>query len=197
VLSLSDHTPTANCLQQAERCALTSCRYHLGAERRTADGQAFRCAIDAANGTTGLSPANVARLLDMTESEVQRIERAAFPRARLALQKIKNEEHDLERQARERHARSKVPAASAPLGRAGTVSPDLGEASAPPTAPRRRPTPQVKLPAPPATAAPPAAPGMVAVVLVVRATARRRPKPRPRLPAVDARQMALSWGEAA
>jgi hypothetical protein len=175
VLSLSDHTPTANCLQQAERCALTSCRYHLGAERRTADGQAFRCAIDAANGTTGLSPANVARLLDMTESEVQRIERATYPRLRLALQKIGNDEHDLERQARERHARGKVPAASAPA-----------------TAPRRRPTPQVTLPAP----TPPAASGMVAVVLVVRATARRRPKPRPRLPAVDTRQMVL-WGEAA
>jgi hypothetical protein len=82
------------CLAQQDECEESDCRHHLGAVRDL-DGQRYGCAVAVAIGLPhGLAPVYVARLLGVTESEVQQIERRAAPKLRLALQHLANEEHE-------------------------------------------------------------------------------------------------------
>jgi hypothetical protein len=169
-VTLSAQTPTPSCLQHARQCGLVACRYHLG-EPRALDGRTFRCALDVADSYPhGLAPQSVARLMGMSESEVQRIERSAAPLLRVALQRDANEEHERAVRARRQHGK-------APYAR--------------PAAPTPRPSPPRQVP----SVRP--APALVLTLCPGRVGApspRRRPRPRPRpIRAVDPRQMAFPW----
>ncbi len=181
--SLSLVTPTVNCLDQARTCAVVGCRHHLGAARPGPEGHLFRCALDVARSYPhGLPPVQVAALMGLPESDVQRAERAAFPRLRLEMQRQVNEEHAL--QARRRPAPTAPPA---PPGRAARPAPGAPRLPLPASLPGLASTaPPLVLECSP-SAPPPAR------------RRRRRPHPQPSSPAapVDPRQLAFPWGPAA
>ena len=176
-LALVRYEPTTECLSDALFCAAVPCRYHLGTS-----GLTFRCAIDVANRYPhGLPPSIVADLLGITESEAQRAERAAYPKIRIELQRLDNEEHEGARRARERDRR---------CGRAGLASkvPPAWTQARRRAALRRRRSLQWGAPVP----------RVEALVLMLcpgcplrRAVARKRPAPRPAPPPADPRQLWL------
>lgn len=175
-ISLATVTPTPACRRQANACPLTSCRHHLGAPRDFR-GLTFSCALDVVDVyPDGLAPVFVARLLGLTESEVQSTERLAAPRYRLELQRLKNEERAAER-ARAEAARERD-RLTRELERLSRV--DLARRPAPPA-------PAVEAPALVLTLCPP-------VPLRRRRTATPRPRrAAPPLPG----QMAFPWAAAA
>jgi hypothetical protein len=202
-LSLLEQTPTGGCMAQAKVCALTCCRYHLGGERTTDDGHAFRCALDAANSYPhGLPPSVVAMLLGVTESECQSTERAALRRVAVGMQRLKNDEAEGARQARHK-ARTGRPAPAMPIPPLAPTPPAVR-----PKVLRRRPQPAPV----PLVASPPSSPDPAATLPLLDLDDAPRSLPRPRqprpgrrraapsalpvVPPVDPRQLAL-WPAAA
>lgn len=176
-LTLVRYEPSTECLSEALFCEAVPCRYHLGTS-----GLTFRCAIDVANRYPhGLPPSIVADLLGITESEAQRAERAAYPKIRIELQRLDNEEHEGARRARERDRGgdravlvAKVPPAWAQARRRAAL--------------RRRHSLLLGAPVAP----------VEALVLMLcpgcplrRAVTRKRPAPRPAPQPVDPRQLWL------
>lgn len=179
-LTLVRYEPTAECLSEALYCAAVPCRYHLGTS-----GLTFRCAIDVANRYPhGLPPSIVADLLGITESEAQRAERAAYPKIRIELQRLDNEEHEGARRARERDR------GGVRVSRAARVPPAWAQAR------RRR---AARRPVDSDHRSPSPAPVEVPVLVLMlcpgcplrRAVTRKRPAPRPAPQPVDPRQLWL------
>lgn len=83
------------CLAQHDDCAEADCRHHLGG-LRPLGGSVFGCALAVATAYPhGLPPVTVAALLGLDEGTVQRTERAAYGRYRLALQREKEAQRAL------------------------------------------------------------------------------------------------------
>lgn len=182
-------------MTQARRCGLTSCRHHLGAARTLSDGHTFRCSVDVANNyPLGLAPSDVAVLAGMTESEVQIIEREAYGRARLGLQRLRNEEFERGLEARERDRVARAAAAPRRRVRPATPAPCLltGLES---TVPPARVVAPVVVPPVPAIEAP-----ALVLTLCPPVPLRRRrtatPRPRRAAPPLPG-QMAFPWAAAA
>jgi len=178
-------------MTQARRCGLTSCRHHLGAARTLSDGHTFRCSVDVANAyPLGLAPSDVAVLAGMTESEVQIIEREAYGRMRLGLQRLKNEEFERGLEARERDRLARAAAAPRRRVRPATPAPCLLtglDSTVPPARVVAPPAPAVEAPALVLTLCPP---------LPLRRRRTVTPRPRRAAPPLPG-QLLFSWAVAA
>lgn len=91
------------CLAQQDECEETDCRHHLGAVRSYL-GERFGCAVAVAIAYPhGLAPVAVAELLGIDEGTAQRVERGAYDKVRLELQREKVREWEQMERARRRH----------------------------------------------------------------------------------------------
>lgn len=90
------------CLHQQDECVEQDCRHHLGGIR-TYLGERFGCAVAVASTYTDLAPVAVAELLGIDEGTAQRVEREAYGKVRLELQREKVREWEQMERARRRH----------------------------------------------------------------------------------------------
>lgn len=97
------------CLAQHDECEETDCRHHIGAIR-TYLGESWGCAIAVATAFSqhGLAPVAVAALLDITESEAQKVEHVAKARVREEVTRLSAEEDEDARRARIRERLKRI-----------------------------------------------------------------------------------------